>query len=335
MEMVSYNAFDGTPWFDNQPDGVVYFGKALCACKGNLPEGTDLIIKECTMSITPGAFEFCKGLSSVTIPDGIINIESLTFGFCYDLVSVKLPESLTIIGIEAFRECSKITSIHLPSHIKNICTDAFHDCRSLTSINIPEGVESIDDKAFLACINMISITLPESLKKIGREAFRNCKSLSDIKTPDNVEEISYGAFLGCAKLNSITLSENLKFIGEGAFQYCSDLSTIVCNAQIPPIEIPNPDKSYYYPGDAFYQVDKQNCKLYVPKGCVEAYRAAELWKDFNIIEMGTGISEMENDRVKSEKYDAIYDLQGRKIANGQQPMSKGLYIVNGKKVAVK
>ena len=82
-------------------------------------------------------------------------------------------------------------------------------------------------------------------------------------------------------------------------------------------------------------MNKQDCKLFVPQGCVEAYRAAELWKDFNIIEMGTGISEMKNDRVKSEKYDAIYDLQGRKIANGQQPMSKGLYIVNGKKVAVK
>jgi hypothetical protein len=46
-----------------------------------------------------------------------------------------------------------------------------------------------------------------------------------------------------------------------------------------------------------------------------------------------GIAEMRNERVKSEKYDnTIYDLQGRKIANGQQPTAKGLYIMNGKKV---
>ena len=32
---------------------------------------------------------------------------------------------------------------------------------------------------------------------------------------------------------------------------------------------------------------------------------------------------------------AIYDLQGRKIANGQKPTAKGLYIVNGKKVVIK
>ena len=38
---------------------------------------------------------------------------------------------------------------------------------------------------------------------------------------------------------------------------------------------------------------------------------------------------------KKSADDAIYDLQGRKIANGQRPTAKGLYIVNGKKVTVK
>jgi hypothetical protein len=41
--------------------------------------------------------------------------------------------------------------------------------------------------------------------------------------------------------------------------------------------------------------------------------------------------------IKTEKKvdDTIYDLSGRKIAIGQQPTAKGLFIVNGKKVAVK
>jgi hypothetical protein len=30
-----------------------------------------------------------------------------------------------------------------------------------------------------------------------------------------------------------------------------------------------------------------------------------------------------------------YDLSGRKVANGQWPTAKGIYIVNGKKVAIK
>ena len=37
----------------------------------------------------------------------------------------------------------------------------------------------------------------------------------------------------------------------------------------------------------------------------------------------------------ADKAGAIYDLQGRKIANGQKPTAKGLYIVNGRKYIIK
>ena len=112
---------------------------------------------------------------------------------------------------------------------------------------------------------------------------------------------------------------------------CSGLQSIVCNAPAPPS----------YGQLVFYGVEKQNCKLYVPKGCEEAYRAAELWKDFNIIEMGTGISEMKNDRVKSEDYgDATYDLSGHKVdfqfsTFNSQLKKKGIYIQNGVKRVIK
>ena len=338
VEMVQPNAFNGTPWYSNQPDGIIYLGKAVCACKGELPEGAEVTIKEGTLSITQNAFYFCNGLTSISIPEGITNIEESSFMGCSDLVSVRLPESLTTIDRDAFQYCSKLSSINIPSHVKYICGGAFRYCSSLTSVNIPEGVEEIEDGAFYFCNQLTDVALPESLRKIERDAFASCKLLSDIRILDNVEEISYGVFLACKKLKRITLSEKLKYIGEAAFCYCSDLSTIVCNAKIPPIAIPNPDKTYFY-SDVFHDVDKQNCKLYVPQGCEEAYRASDLWKDFNIMEMGTGIGE-----VKSEKYDdAIYDLSGRKVnsLNSQfstfnsQLKRKGIYIQNGKKVAVK
>ena len=40
-------------------------------------------------------------------------------------------------------------------------------------------------------------------------------------------------------------------------------------------------------------------------------------------------------RESHELSGAWYDLQGRKIANGQKPKAKGLYIVNGKVVVIK
>ena len=60
---------------------------------------------------------------------------------------------------------------------------------------------------------------------------------------------------------------------------------------------------------------------------------------------GIEINDMENDRVKSEKYDnTLYDLQGRKVIGAEansslftlhSSLKKGLYLVNGRKVAVK
>jgi hypothetical protein len=37
----------------------------------------------------------------------------------------------------------------------------------------------------------------------------------------------------------------------------------------------------------------------------------------------------------TDKAGVIYDLQGRRIANGQKPKAKGLYIVNGRKFIIK
>jgi len=51
-------------------------------------------------------------------------------------------------------------------------------------------------------------------------------------------------------------------------------------------------------------------------------------------ENATGISDMNVDNVNSEQYTGtVYDISGRKVS--RQHMSKGLYIINGKKVYVK
>lgn len=50
----------------------------------------------------------------------------------------------------------------------------------------------------------------------------------------------------------------------------------------------------------------------------------------------TGINIVESGKLKVESSaGAWYDLQGRKIANGQKPTAKGLYINNGKMIVIK
>lgn len=73
-------------------------------------------------------------------------------------------------------------------------------------------------------------------------------------------------------------------IGENAFQLCSNLQKIHSLAIMPST----------CGSDCFGGVDKSACTLYVPKGTLEAYKAADEWKAFvNIVEEEyTGIGEV-------------------------------------------
>ena len=51
------------------------------------------------------AFQGCKKLNSVTIPNSVTSIEERAFQFCSGLTSVTIPNSVTSIGWEAFSFC--------------------------------------------------------------------------------------------------------------------------------------------------------------------------------------------------------------------------------------
>lgn len=87
----------------------------------------------------------------------------------------------------------------------------------------------------------------------------------------------------------------------------------------------------------FEGVDFEHCVLYVPQGCVEAYRNATGWSSFvNIVEMGgTGIRLTVTD---SRQDGDAYTFSGIRISHEQLHqgnLQKGIYIVNGRKVVVK
>lgn len=106
--------------------------------------------------------------------------------------------------------------------------------------------------------------------------------------------------------------------------YCSGLKEIYVKATTPPT----------INSSVFYGVPTASAILYVPVGSKDAYAATNGWSEFyNIVEMEfTGIDEVV-DEVKGEnsKVKDVYDLSGRKITDP----TKGIYIVNGKKVLLK
>ena len=62
---ISNDAFNGTGWYEAQPDGLLYLDNWLLGYKGDKPTG-DLAIADGTRGIAQSAFRDCTGLTSVT-----------------------------------------------------------------------------------------------------------------------------------------------------------------------------------------------------------------------------------------------------------------------------
>ena len=154
-----------------------------------------------------------------------------------------------------------------------------------------------------------------------------------------VTEIAEGAFVTNTVLTDITIPASITSIGDNAFAGCSNLKSITIYNPTP-INLSAVNARGFTRGDGssvFVGVDKNTCILYVPEGCVDAYKAAPVWKDFkNIlpIKTSTRIYGIESD---GEVFD-VYNLSGRKVKSKTTSLDglpRGIYIINGKKVVIK
>ncbi len=135
-----------------------------------------------------GAFQACKSLVSITIPDGVTTIGETEFAHCESLVSVTLPDSITSIGSFAFYGCHKLESIAIPKGVKILSSSTFADCRSLKSVTIPDTVTWIQDRVFQYCESLESVTIPHSVTEIHYFAFEGCDNLTGITFTGTVEQ---------------------------------------------------------------------------------------------------------------------------------------------------
>lgn len=208
------------------------------------------------------AFYKISGITSVTIPEGIIDMCEFAFTSCPDLREVHLPSTLiSLYGGEgiAFDNCDNIEVITVAANnpkfyssgncvierdtgslvfgcaasvipndgsVKIIDHYAFGRSKKLTNIVIPEGVTEIRQGAFVSCTNLKEVSFPKSLTKIDWWAFENCISLESALLGDNVTYIGSGAFRSCTSLESVTLPKTLKSLGEDAFQNCAILTDL-------------------------------------------------------------------------------------------------------------
>ena len=258
----------------------------------------------------------CKGLTSITIPNGVTSIGERAFGWCRGLTSINIPNSVTSIGEDAFCKCSGLTSITIPSGVTKIENGTFQGCSGLTSITLPSALDSIgsigsekidsyDKGAFENCTRLTSINIPNGVRFVGKNTFKDCSGLTSITIPNGVTKIEYGTFSGCTGLTSINIPNSVTSIGSNIFFIPKDIGAFSGCTGLTSITIPNSVTiigAYTFSGctglksvtvgwqtplevgaSEFNGVTLNGVKLIVPRGTKAAYRAAYVWKEFNPI----------------------------------------------------
>lgn len=208
------------------------------------------------------AFDKCKNLTSVTIPNSVTSIGIGAFQYCSGLTSITIPDSITSIEYSAFQGCTSLTSIAIPESVIYIGSSAFRSCTSLTSITIPDSITSIESQLFFGCTSLTSITISKSVSSIGTAAFGGCSNMTNLLVEEGnstyhsngnciIETAKRTIVAGC-KASQIPADGSVISIGEGSFYYCTSLTNInipdsiinigdwaFCGAGLSDINIPN------------------------------------------------------------------------------------------------
>lgn len=178
------------------------------------------------VAIADSAFDGCKKLTSVIIPDGITEIGNYAFKNCISLSAVTLPESVTILRYSVFYGCTGLSSVKLPASLSSVGNYMFYGCKGLSAVSIPNSVRDIGAYAFYGCTGLRGIGFGSGLRSVGERAFAGCTAVESVTLPSGSTKVGAWAFAGCTSLESIVLADTVTEIGKYAFEGCTAISSV-------------------------------------------------------------------------------------------------------------
>lgn len=321
--MHDYNSIDERPWHGPSPSlfksiviehGVTHIGdRAFWGFYGF----DHLTLPMSVTSIGDEAFYACNNLTTLVMSPSVVSIGDHAFASCSGLdCELVLSNCLETIGEGAFSGCKKLSGdLLIPNSVKSIGNNAFAGCEGFTgTLYLGTSLETIGEHAFSGGLNFTgNLVIPETVTSIGRSAFDGCKYLvGEIVVPKGVTTIEDCVFRDCSNITGITLLGQVTHIRNSAFNRCSSLVDFVCHAITPP------DATEYF---VFDKIPLKT--VYVPAGSVDLYKAALVWKDFEILPIGgSGIESTLNDSKVS------FSLQdGSLVVKSRDGCLKGVTIV--------
>ena len=312
-------------------------------------------------SIEYGVFEGCSGLTSIIVESGNTKydsrdkcnaiIEKSSKTLIVGSNNTFIPNSVTSIGDNAFYNCSGLTSVTIPSSVTSIGKSAFRGCSGLSSVTIPNSVTSIGNYAFSGCSGLTSVTIPNSVTSIGSYAFSGCSGLTEIYSmisePFATNCWSYFILYPNKIVNKdiplyVPIGSKSKY---QATEGWKDFTNII-ELDVSTDNTLEMDNLTGYMGKTVTLPILMNNEqlitglqfdLVLPEGVTVAKKANGK-NDITVTErmeesysLSSNTMDDGSVRVTGLQSDSIYNLNGQRVNNP----SRGIYIVNGRKVIVK
>ena len=304
------------------------------------------------------AFNACSSLKTLSLDNKIKSLGRSAFYGCSNLKQFVIPDSVTILNYDLLRNCSSLKSIRIHKNIQEI-DKAFYGCTNLSTLIIEDrnttlklgsnnsplfGDCKLDSvyiggkivyntssdygySPFYRNTSLRTVKISDVETTIYDNEFYGCTNLQNVSIGDNVKSIGKWAFSACSSLKNFTFGSGLQSIGQEAFSDCINIAQISSEAVVPPTCGIN----------ALDDINKWNCKLFVPKANINAYKQAPQWKEFFFIDSTTGIT---NTVYNNSGLADVYTIDGTKRLSKASTdeinaLPKGMYIVNGKKIIIK
>lgn len=210
-------------------------------------------------TIGAGAFDNCRNIHNVSLPESVTSIGERAFFECIQLECLTLGTKIRECGEKAFDNCLSLYSLHISS-IGDWCQIEFANstanplCYGATLIvnghkikklEIPAWISHIGDYAFCNFLNISSVKIPAKIKSIGRDAFKGCEGLSSVDIEDlsawcKIEFATVDSnpliIAGTLQLNGKTITtlslEGVEKVVPQAFMGCENITSITTDNQL-------------------------------------------------------------------------------------------------------
>ncbi|MFW5780831.1 MAG: leucine-rich repeat protein, partial [Bacillota bacterium] len=261
LENVGQNAFYNTPYFDNQPIGVMYLTasgaseRVAYTYKGEMPEDSEISLHEDTFSILPHAFENRENLDKLHIPYGVEKIGKNILMGSFNITEITVSGNY-ILGYlfgeneynnsylsynyktqKTYYVPNSLERINIAEGSYEITSHMFYNIKSVIKVHIPNSVEYIGRFAFYSPDNDMLLVdvefeslMDSQLEVVGSYAFNNNNNIVQLSLPNNLKRINSYAFKGLSNMTNIIFetegASSLEYIGASSFADCSSLTEL-------------------------------------------------------------------------------------------------------------